>query len=34
VRPPLARFRDSIDRAVADIKAGLPEPDHEQPALP
>ena len=34
VRPPLARFRDSIDRAVADIKAGLPQPEHEQPALP
>jgi len=34
VRPPLARFRDSIDRAVADIKAGLQEPEHEQPAVP
>ncbi len=34
VRPPLARFRDSIDRAVADIKAGMPEPEHEQAAVP
>ena len=30
VRPPLARFRDSIDRAVADIQAGLPEPDRRK----
>ena len=30
VRPPLARFRDSLDRAVADIQAGLPEPDRRK----
>ena len=34
VRPPLARFRDSIDRAVADIKAGSRQPEHEQPTAP
>jgi hypothetical protein len=26
VRPPLARFHDSIDRTASDIQAGLQEP--------